>query len=684
MDKIMVLVHRSEDRGAFRCKTEKRNGKRWHAGLTVCNMVWITTVFLLAIPSPVRGDFTSPTASGGSTASNSTVGIVSAKRVVGSRPCIPSSVVVNILTGADFAKRLKYPANQVVYLVLRNNIVLRHGLNMDGNFSCSIVMSSVGKRFTLSLRTTAFPVLKIEFTNNILIYGVNFNLPITDLNHNRHNCSFPEVTNGDFIGKYSCPAIWMYQVYAIQVVQGSSHGRIDIFRAAYTRVDSMRVVVNPLNFPANIRVSISGDGPNLVRANIWITNNDLYAAPYNIPAGKGAEVGIMVLRGGVGVNIYNNRLHNFILASLQIGFGQTNVGDAMLNYASNNEILHSFGQIGEGTPMDVAGIYLDTHWANPGNYLRCNYVEEGGHCLYLDWVSSATVVDGLVCYKTADGLKLNTGKNNHVTGMIMIDTTEPSIGYISCQNYWENNCGHFPGNVWAQKIRDFYQTPRIKKAYPYLTDICTRTSIRGIYCNAGTDRLHSAKVTGNCSGLPTENYVELVSATVDGSQKKAFFQDNCRPFPSVMKLNSIKYYNTSISKAGFNSISTRDFGLAHSRFSAIKRVFPAFRSCPKKLIGPKRVAFRFYFSLFNINLPQTRPVLQSLSDGLSANPKAATVVSTLRAASSHPGGEPGETEKDPFNPDYVEPQVFTEGEEDPTAFRHARASEFYAAKNYEP
>ncbi|CAI5493204.1 unnamed protein product [Closterium sp. Naga37s-1] len=183
---------------------------------------------------------------------------------------------------------------------------------------------------------------------------------------------------------------------------GNVYGRVEVARANHSRIDSMDVLVKATNQPGAIVVMLSGDGPNLIRSNVVISNNNVRTEG---TIGQGAAVGIMLYRGAVGVDVIGNRISHFSLASLQLGWGQSNVGDAMLALVTKNDIIHGFGQLG-----DSAGIYLDTHWVNPGNILRCNYVQRGGHCLYLDWVSSGTVVDGLVCEQTADGMKLNTGK----------------------------------------------------------------------------------------------------------------------------------------------------------------------------------------------------------------------------------------------------------------------------------
>ncbi|CAI5953370.1 unnamed protein product [Closterium sp. NIES-64] len=479
------------------------------------------------------------------------------------RPCkVPNPpIVINVGFERDILRRATLPNDTLVTMLLWSNVRLTRGLVFGANFSCTIFNSTRPGRLTISLPNTATPVLELFNTHNVLVHGINFHIPVRD--SDTTICRFPNIdqVRDIYIGRYSCPAIFLFRVFAVQVTQGMVHGRIDVMRAAYSRIDNMRVTVNPANWPAAIRVSYSGHGPTLQRSNVWITNNELFSGGEGREQAQRARVGIMILWGGIGVNVMNNRLHDFTLAGIQMGHGMNNVGDAMLTKVAYNEIRHDFGETGANTRLDNSGIYFDTHWVNPGNYLRCNYVYRGGHCLYIDWVSSGVISDGLVCDQTADGLKLNSGKNNMILGMVMINTTQFSVGYISCQNNHLNNCDNYAGPNWNRLLKTYFQTPEIRWNYPYLTNFCGKNRINGIDCNNGTDAAHSRAVTSGCSGLPTENYAELVSATPSGSPKYVIYMPNCAPFPSVPALNRMRYFATSIDKAGFRDSKNGDFGL---------------------------------------------------------------------------------------------------------------------------
>ncbi|CAI5490799.1 unnamed protein product [Closterium sp. Naga37s-1] len=521
--------------------------------------------------------------------------------IVTAGPCTVANPVpeINIAAEADFAKRTQYPATQLVRMFLTKDLKVKNPLVLDGKFNCTVLRSKGAKKFTLSATDKNYPPMRIVFASNILINGINVQgfAPLAS----NPDCQYLETRYIDFIGKWKCPAIWLYRVWAVQVTQGRTYGRIEVSRASHTRIDSMTVNVHPLDYPGAIVVMLSGDGPNLIRSNVLITNNNMIAQG---PAGKGAEIGLMLYRNAVGVNVFNNRISEFSLASLQIGFGQSNVGDAMLSNVMRNNMVHTFSTLG-----DSAGIYMDTHWVNPGNILRCNYVRRGEHCLYLDWVSSGVIVDGLVCDRTADGLKLNTGKYNHIQGMVVIDASAFSAAYISCQNYNVNNCNQPNGKKWNDELVKTYQTPGIKKFFPYLTNFCAKKALYNINCNLGSQ--YGAAVTGGCSGLPTENYAEIVTAMTDGSTKWVFYQDNCKPFPAVPKLNTLRYFSTSLAKAGFKNVKTMDFALTPG--SPIKKAFPQFRSCPTKKGGPKKVDFQTYMNLFNIVKPAEKPITSILT-----------------------------------------------------------------------
>ncbi|CAI7730115.1 unnamed protein product [Closterium sp. NIES-53] len=511
-------------------------------------------------------------------------------------PCLLPQVTINVTRESHLYLRKNYPANQYVTMVLQASIQLTDTFVMDAKFSCTVFRSATDRGFDLISPSVNTMVTKIVNTNNVLVTGVNFKMPVSTVG--QLDCNYLETRFRDYIGKYACPALWLYRVWGVQVVQGYVYGRVEVARANRSRIDSMDVLVKATNQPGAIVVMLSGDGPNLIRSEVVISNNNIRTEG---TMGQGATVGIMLFRGAVGVDIIGNRLSHFTLNSIQLGWGQSNVGDAMLTLVAQNDFVHGFGQLG-----DSAGIYFNTHWVNPGNILRCNYVRGGGHCLYFDWVSSGVIVDGLVCENTADGLKLNTGKNNEIRGMVVTDSKQPLAGYISCQNYGVNSCDKPNGIRWNNDLLTYYQTPGIKKLFPFLTNFCNKTAINGINCNEGTSATPGPNITGRCSGLPTENIVEIVTATTDNSTRLVIHHSNCNPFTAMPKLNKLTYLPVKLSAAGFRSVENRDYGLLDS--SQIRAKLPTFRSCPVQDIGPKSVPYTEYFNLFNRDVPSMMPI----------------------------------------------------------------------------
>ncbi|CAI5939688.1 unnamed protein product [Closterium sp. NIES-65] len=534
-------------------------------------------------------------------------------------PCLLPQVTINVTRESHLYLRKNYPANQYVTMVLQASIQLTDTFVMDAKFSCTVFRSATDRGFDLISPSVNTMVTKIVNTNNVLVIGVNFKMPVSTVR--QLDCNYIETRYRDYIGKYACPAVWLYRVWGVQVVQGNVYGRVEVARANRSRIDSMNVLVKATNQPGAIVVMLSGDGPNLIRSEVVISNNNIRTEG---TMGQGATVGIMLYRGAVGVDVIGNRISHFSLASLQLGWGQSNVGDAMLSLVTKNDIVHGFGQLG-----DSAGIYLDTHWVNPGNVLRCNYVQRGGHCLYLDWVSSGTVVDGLVCEQTADGMKLNTGKNNEVRGMVIIDSKEPLAGYISCQNYGVNNCDKPNGIKWNNDLLTYYQTPGIKKLFPFLTNFCKKTSINKINCNEGSSSTPGPSATGRCSGLPTENIAEIVTATTDNSTRLVIIHSNCAPFTAVPKLNKLTYLPVKLGAAGFKSVKNRDYSLISA--SPILKKFSSFRSCPVNEIGPQNVSYATYFNLFNLAMPVMKPI--------AAKPASIAKPGSISSLAVYGGGE---------------------------------------------
>ncbi|CAI5481171.1 unnamed protein product [Closterium sp. Yama58-4] len=112
--------------------------------------------------------------------------------------------------------------------------------------------------------------------------------------------------------------------------------------------------------------------------------------------------------GTVGTIIANNFITDFQFGAVQCGQGDGNVADCMLNTIQDN-LITAESTIYPVPNGDGSGIYYDLHWYNPGNLDTCNYIIGGTHCYYLDFVTSGLTIDGAVCIRNHDGVKINTG-----------------------------------------------------------------------------------------------------------------------------------------------------------------------------------------------------------------------------------------------------------------------------------
>jgi hypothetical protein len=505
-------------------------------------------------------------------------------------PCQGPPVTINVRSEADFALRRLHKPNQMVFLRLLAHIQLKKPLVFDGNFSCTQLYSNPVRQWNISYSSGDEHVFRINMTSNVLIYGVNFHSPITDNYHPQCNWG-PDPYKAFISYTLPCAAVQIYGCKYVQLTQGIVVGRIDLWASNWSRVDSMQVIIGANYTPAAIWVQASGYGPTLTKSNTIISNNVLYAGG---PTGKGAKTGLLLSYGAVGTTVYRNQFHDFTFAGMILGQNTNNVGDSMLHTVEYNKFDHNFGQLG-----DSAAIYLDTHWVNPGNIFKCNYVNRGGHCLYIDFFSSGLKVEGLICNNVADGVKQNGGKNNVINGMLVVNSTNNVQAGISCGNYDIANCGdHYPANVWAQGLYSKFQTPQMKKYFPWMTTICNVTKINGVDCLLGSKI--SSKVTVGCSGLPTGNDFRVI--TVANRAKETCFC-SCQDFPNIDLINHMQLNYTNFTTGGFIDWRKGDYGLRSD--SPLRKLYPGIPSCPLSLVGPKPVVPTYYLILFNRRMPPT-------------------------------------------------------------------------------
>ncbi|CAI7911090.1 unnamed protein product, partial [Closterium sp. NIES-54] len=245
---------------------------------------------------------------------------------------------------------------------------------------------------------------------------------------------------------------------------------------------------------------------------------------------SGVNTPILLHKGAVGVTVTNNYVHDYIFAGIKCG-ADVHYSFACMLARINSNLVVSSGRNLNGD-HDSAGIYFYTHWFSPGNSALCNYVFNGDHCYYLDHCTSGVLVRGGACVNTYDGMKVNNGKRNVIESVAM-KGTQGSLGWTSCFTVTVNNCLKDPGNYWEAMRVKYYNSARINRLWPWMKDVCKETSANGgVPCNPPGQP--GADVTGACSGLGTDNLIDLVAVnTTDyGMDWK-----HCENFTITEKLN---------------------------------------------------------------------------------------------------------------------------------------------------
>ncbi|CAI5964960.1 unnamed protein product, partial [Closterium sp. NIES-64] len=433
-------------------------------------------------------------------------------------PCTPLSEakVIPVSSPSDIEKRLQYPNSVTVILEVTRDLVLPKGLVFSGAYRCTIFRSAQGKRnFKVSLMGDKEPVIRVWNTSNVVILKLDFWLGVTARSG---ECEL--LLDTDIGRDNTCPTIHIWRSHNIQVAKGSFWGRIDVFRAMSTRIDSMKGTGLTLfaKSPGVIRVAFSGYGPALLKAWVSLTNNELY----------GVDQPIVLQNGAVGVIARNNYIHDFLFAGIRCGADVYNQGDCMLTTLSNNLIVAS-GRNMSGD-HDAAGIYYCTHFFNPGNIAECNYIFNGDHCYYLDYATSGVIIRGGACINTYDGMKVNNGHWNVIEDVILKGTIGMP-GWCQCYTPTINNCARKPGTYWEEMRINYYNSPVINQKWPWFKSICQARTVNGMKCNTDERGTLTGAQTGHCSGLPTHNTVNLVAVNTTDYEMGYRY---CERLPTVL------------------------------------------------------------------------------------------------------------------------------------------------------
>lgn len=502
--------------------------------------------------------------------------------------CSASSVHINAVDLKSLGTRTNYPNTTTVTIYLKNDIHLSSSMLFDARWSCTILLGVPTGGRTITYPQGDRPALRIYGVNNMLVHGINFAIKLSKAT--TVGCKgLPDYGTWSYDSPV-CPTVYIWNSYSVQMTTGALTGRLDIMRSTRCLVDSMtlsNLVGGDLN-PANLRMGYSGNAAKLVLCNNVISNNRFIG-------GVGSATGVLLYYGTVGATVKNNAFTNFGFSGILCGGGIHFVADCMLNTFANNFI--TFATSGALKPLgDSGGLYFDCHWVNPANKVSCNYVTNGQHCIYSDYLTSGLTVSSAVCINCQDGIKMNGGRYNHISNVVLIGNTQQA-GWISCQNYEENNCRLDPGTYWEAQRLKYYNTFRWKKYWPYLSTVCSTTQYDGVQCNPKGGA--NATATGHCSGLPVGNVVEvtMIQPRMSAGLIPSGFRF-CEDLPNVPRLNRVQQYSyPSIAAAGFANPARGDFGLKST--SRLRWAQPHFASCPRASVGPQKVGFQTYLNAFN-------------------------------------------------------------------------------------
>eukprot|EP00850_Spirogloea_muscicola_P022481 SM000297S10935 [mRNA] locus=s297:26330:30094:- [translate_table: standard] len=473
--------------------------------------------------------------------------------------CSRNQRLIEVRSVNDISKRQRLPGNQTVVLELQSDVNITNTLILGAKYSCTIICSAAGARYALTSDNDMMPALSIMGAADVLWQDVDIRLPI--VNGTSTMCTYKAY---QYLDDTYCPAVVVLRSSRIQVANSSISGGVHIFQGNSILLDSCTVE----SFDFAVILGNTGGG-------YWTTASDGHVISNNIL--RGYVTGVNIAYGSVGVQVINNYITDFIFSGISLGRGAHNVADAM-----NNDINNNYITVTTSTNIlpDGAGIYAVTHWINPNNTLRCNYVVgPAPHCLYLDFASSDYLVNGMVYIGSGNGLKANTGHHNFIYGMVI---AEPYLqpGFIAPQLLW--NCASDPGAFWDEQ-RKF------------------KTSINGTNCNTGTNL--TAEQTGNCSGMPTGNlWQSVVLAATSTSRPQMYGTDI---LPTLPLINSIQYLDFNESDAvtansanglQFADVANNDYGLPST--SPIYDTFSNFPSCPRAKAGPQAVLASSYMSRY--------------------------------------------------------------------------------------
>eukprot|EP00475_Leptophrys_vorax_P039939 TRINITY_DN7321_c0_g2_i3.p1 TRINITY_DN7321_c0_g2~~TRINITY_DN7321_c0_g2_i3.p1 ORF type:complete len:661 (+),score=13.31 TRINITY_DN7321_c0_g2_i3:256-2238(+) len=522
-------------------------------------------------------------------------------------PCSTSTISLTVSQQSDFAQRLQYPNTTTVVLYITGNITLTTMQTFNSSYSCTIVRPQPGlvDMPWLWLPNTLTPAVRIDTVTNMQWNGIAIGFPWIMGPSGMSACNvLPE-----FPSKWTCPVLHVYRGWAVTFSNGKVYGRTDVYRSGATEFSYMKLYVDwydgMLFSYSTIRFALCGDPLSLIRSLNKVTNCDI----------RGSWTSVMMYAGAVGIIVANNYITDFQFSGVQCGMGDGNVADCMLNTVQDNYIT-AVSSVYPTPNGDGSGIYYDLHWYNPGNLDSCNYIVGGTHCHYLDFTTTGLTIEGSVCVRNHDGIKINTGHANKISSYLVVSPQWQS-GIMSCQNWCDNNCNSWAGRGlgyrWYTGYVGRFDTPQWRANWPHLADLCNRTDWLGVACNPdppvefaknwtgycsqyltysplGKQQSANFNYTGRCSGVPGLNHVEIIVVNGTNGRWNPYYI-NCDALPSVGQTNNITSisFNYNLQAFKFDNITGDDFGVSNLS-DLIYQKYPNFMSCSRKRVGPQRQA----------------------------------------------------------------------------------------------
>ena len=128
---------------------------------------------------------------------------------------------------------------------------------------------------------------------------------------------------------------------------------------------------------------------------------------------------------------------------------------------------------------------------------------------------------------------------------------------------------------------------------PWINSLCTNTTAgRGRPCNPSDGA--PANATGGCSGLPIDNYMDLIVLKSQANPNYTL----CEPFPQISGLNTFRVVNHR-SPVWYKFINYDGGNLGVKSSSPVFGVREGFRSCDRRRVGPVLLRAAYYLARFN-------------------------------------------------------------------------------------